>query len=104
MANVLLTEKCARACPYCFAKEYLKDSKENTLSWENLIYIADLFEASNEKHLSLLGGEPTLHPDFVDFVMYLIQRHFRVNIFTNGILSNEKLETATVSIPKNPTV
>jgi len=44
MANVLLTEKCVRACPYCFAKEYLKESKENMLSWENLIYIADLFE------------------------------------------------------------
>jgi molybdenum cofactor biosynthesis enzyme MoaA len=56
MANILLTEKCVRACPYCFAKEYLKESKENLLSWENLIYITDLFEISNEKHLSLLGG------------------------------------------------
>jgi len=102
MANVLLTEKCVRACPYCFAKEYLKESKENMLSWEDLIYIADLFEASNEKHLSLLGGEPTLHPDFVDFVMYLIQRDFSVNIFTNGILSNEKLETAKAYLLKIP--
>jgi len=93
MANLLLTEKCVRACPYCFAKEYIRESKESLLSWENLIYIADLFESSNEKHLSLLGGEPTLHPDFIDFVLYLHQRKFHVNVFTSGIISAQKLET-----------
>jgi len=94
MPNLLLTEKCIRACPYCFAKEYLKESKDNILSWENLIYVADLLEASNEKHLSLLGGEPTLHPDFVDFVLYLIERRVKVNVFTSGIMANNTLETA----------
>jgi cyclic pyranopterin phosphate synthase len=102
MANILLTEKCVRSCPYCFAKEYLKESKENMLSWENLIYIADLFEASNEKYLSLLGGEPTLHPDFVDFVLYLHQRQFHVNVFTSGIMSGKRLETAKAYLLKIP--
>ena len=92
--NVLLTERCVRACPYCFAKEYIKDSKDNLLSWENLIYIADFFEASDQKWLSLLGGEPTLHPDFVDFVLYLHQREFYTTVFTSGILSEKTLETA----------
>jgi cyclic pyranopterin phosphate synthase len=102
MANLLLTEKCVRACPYCFAKEYLKESKENLLSWENLIYIADLFETSNEKHLSLLGGEPTLHPDFIDFVLYLHERKFHVNVFTSGILSNKQLTAAKKYLLKLP--
>ncbi|MDR2971932.1 MAG: radical SAM protein [Bacteroidales bacterium] len=93
MANLLLTEKCVRACPYCFAKEYLKESKAKMLSWENLIYITDLFESSNEKKLSLLGGEPTLHPEFVDFVLYLNQRKFHVNVFTSGIMPAKKLNT-----------
>ena len=102
MANILLTEKCVRACPYCFAKEYLKESKENRLSWENLIYIADIFESSNEKQLSLLGGEPTLHPDFIDFVLYLVQRNFNVNVFTSGIIPNGKLKTAAEFLLKIP--
>lgn len=102
MANLLLTEKCVRACPYCFAKEYLSESKENTLSWENLIYITDLFEASSEKHLSLLGGEPTLHPHFIDFVCYLHQRNFHVNVFTSGILSNKTLDAAKQYLLKIP--
>ena len=102
MANILLTEKCVRACPYCFAKEYLKESKENLLSWENLIYMADLFESSHEKHLSLLGGEPTLHPNFIDFVMYLHQRKFHVNVFSNGIMSDKALEAAKEFLLKIP--
>jgi cyclic pyranopterin phosphate synthase len=102
MANLLLTEKCVRACPYCFAKEYLKESKENLLSWENLIYVTDLFESSNEKHLSLLGGEPTLHPQFIDFVLYLHQRKFHVNVFTSGIMSNKMLAEAKEFLLKLP--
>jgi cyclic pyranopterin phosphate synthase len=102
MANILLTEKCTRACPYCFAKEYLKESTENMLSWENLIYIADLFESSNEKHLSLLGGEPTMHPDFIDYLLYLYQRRFHVNVFTNGMMPNKILEVAKEFLLKIP--
>ena len=62
------------------------------LSWENLIYLADFIRASGEKCVSLLGGEPTLHPDFVDFVLYLIERNFDVTVFTNGILSDSRLD------------
>jgi hypothetical protein len=64
MPNILLTEN------------------NTCLSWENLIYIADLLEFSNEKKLSLLNGKHTLHPDFIHFFLYLQQRKFSVN-FTN---------------------
>ena len=57
-------------------------NRVSTLSWENLIYIADLFEFSNEKQLSLLDGEPSLHPHLIDFVAYLHQRNFHVDVFT----------------------
>lgn len=91
MANVLLTERCVRACPYCFAKKHMDNSELSELSWDNLIYIADFLEISNEQKISLLGGEPTLHPQFVDFTTYLLERNFHVNVFTSGIMSNEKL-------------
>ena len=90
MANILLTQQCVRSCPYCFAKKHMADSEpDDILTWENMMYIADLLEHSGEKRLSLLGGEPTLHPHFVDFVIYLIERRFHVNVFTSGILSEK---------------
>jgi MoaA/NifB/PqqE/SkfB family radical SAM enzyme len=93
MANILLTKKCVRSCPYCFAKEQMSDAADDVLSWDSLIYIADLHEKSNTRHLSLLGGEPTLHPDFISFVKYLVDREFHVNVFTSGIMSKNRLAT-----------
>ena len=93
MANILLTTKCNRSCPYCFAQREMAGSPAaERLSWENLIYLADLLQVSGERRVSLLGGEPSLHPDFVDFVLYLIERNIEVSVFTNGILSESTLE------------
>jgi hypothetical protein len=95
MPNVLLTQQCVRSCPYCFAKQHMSDSApEDVLSWEDLIYLADFFGAAGEYRVSLLGGEPALHPDFVDMVLYLLQRNFQVNVFTSGIMSDRKLDDA----------
>jgi len=43
-----------------------------------------------------LGGEPTLHPDFNEMICYLLERGFGINVFTNGIMSDEKLDEATM--------
>jgi len=102
MANVLLTERCVRNCPYCFAREHMDDSALTELSWDNLIYIADFLEISKEHKISLLGGEPTLHSHFVDFTTYLLERNFHVNVFTSGIMSKEKLKDLTLYLSKIP--
>ena len=93
MANVLLTETCVRSCPYCFAKQYMTDADvQDSLSWDNLIYIADFLEGSGERHISLLGGEPLLHPQIAEFIIYLNQRGFFVTVFTSGIMPDNKFE------------
>ncbi len=65
---------------------------QDALTWDNLIYIADFLQASGERHISLLGGEPLLHHDFADFVNYLSIRGFIVTVFTSGITSETRLE------------
>lgn len=90
MANVLLTQKCVRSCPYCFAKKHMNDSPpDDILTWENLIYIADFLQTSEEQSISLLGGEPFLHPQIIDYILYLISRGIRVTVFTSGIMSDD---------------
>ena len=92
MANILLTETCVRSCPYCFAKQYMADSSENDyISWDNLIYIADFLAASGENHVSLLGGEPLLHPQISNIIKYLNQRNLSVTVFTSGIMPIDRL-------------
>lgn len=93
MPNVLLTQKCVRSCPYCFAKKHMGDADPNDmLSWENLIYITDLIEIEGNKNISLLGGEPMLHPDFSDMLLYLLKRDFHITVFTSGITSAKTIK------------
>ena len=52
VANILLTERCVRACPYCFAKGQMnKLSGKDMISWEDFIHTVDLFEASREQQI-----------------------------------------------------
>jgi radical SAM protein with 4Fe4S-binding SPASM domain len=72
-----------------------ESSPSDTLSWENLIYLADFFERSGERAFRLLGGEPTLHPEFIGFVLYLLERRFDVTVFTSGIMKEPLLHQMT---------
>lgn len=93
MANILLTETCVRSCPYCFAKQYMSDADvQDSLSWDNLIYITDFLEEAGERHISLLGGEPLLHPEIASYIHYLNQRGFMVTVFTSGIMPENKFD------------
>jgi radical SAM protein with 4Fe4S-binding SPASM domain len=95
MPNILLTQRCVRSCPYCFAQRHMsKSAPEDVLSWENLIYLADFLEASGERRFSILGGEPSLHPDFNNILLYLLARNFDINVFTSGIMADRTLEEA----------
>lgn len=95
MPNVLLTQKCIRSCPYCFARKHMHDAPpEDILKWEDLIYIVDFFQGGGDKGLSLLGGEPFLHPNIVDYILYIISRGLHANVFTSGVVSERKLAEA----------
>ena len=87
MPNLLLTNKCNRACAYCFARDKVFDeTPQADLSFDNLIYVADFLERSGDKQLGILGGEPTMHPQFNLYLKYLVSRGFHLTVFTNGIV------------------
>jgi cyclic pyranopterin phosphate synthase len=76
--------------------------QDAVLSWDNAVYLADFLLASGERRVSLLGGEPSLHPDFVALTAYFAARGFNVTVFTSGILSSAKLaelKTQSAQLP-----
>jgi hypothetical protein len=75
---------------------------DENLTWENLIYVADFLISSNENHIALLGGEPTLHPLFVEFVLYLLERNFDITVFTSGVLEESVLKEAEAWLSHTP--
>ncbi len=97
MPNILLTQKCIRSCPYCFARKHMHDAPpKDILKWEDLIYIIDFFQSGGDNGISLLGGEPFLHPDIVDYILYIIDRGLHVTVFTSGVVG-EKIMSDAIS-------
>jgi hypothetical protein len=88
MATILLNSPGRRSRPQGCAGT----GDSQSLSWENLIYIADFLRASGQHRVSLGGGEPAGHPECVDFILYLLDRGFEVTLCTDGILSPPRLE------------
>lgn len=87
MANIMLTERCNLRCSYCFANEYVNhDPKEITI--ENFRKAISFIRGGGDCVVGLIGGEPTLHPQFRQILQELIRNdEIRgVSVFTNGIL------------------
>ena len=82
-----ITERCNLSCPTCFAGSSPQHSK--MMSMETFQERLDgLIEGG--KHgadmIQLSGGEPTVHPQLIEFVELLFSRGFRkVTINSNGI-------------------
>ena len=104
--NILITENCNRNCQFCFAKERVSKSKFDSvhsdaktddsdfryMSMERLESIMDMLEKAGEMQLRLLGGEPTLHPEFLKIVETAVSRGFGIQLFSNLIMSPETVD------------
>lgn len=86
MPNILLTDFCNRSCPYCFAKQQVELGTEQK-RWEMPIAEYDTILSYLRPGLdtvSLLGGEPTLHSDFMHLIRRACEQGFQIKLFSNG--------------------
>jgi radical SAM protein with 4Fe4S-binding SPASM domain len=65
----------------------MEETGGNVLSWEDYIYVLDYYHRNDVKSVSLLGGEPTLHPSAVEMMEYALRRNFEVRMFTSGVMT-----------------
>jgi MoaA/NifB/PqqE/SkfB family radical SAM enzyme len=86
MPNIILNSYCNRNCIYCFAKKK-NEGPYQQLSLDNLVTICDFLESSSHMNITVLGGEPTLHPEFLLFLEYMISRAFNITVFSNGMIT-----------------
>lgn len=87
MPNIMLTYGCNLKCPYCFANEFV-NKKSNYITEENFVKAIEFLTREDDTRIGLIGGEPTLHPKFKEFLEYLINNRkvVEATIYTNGIL------------------
>jgi len=88
MPNVMLTDYCNQNCSYCFAKKMMDEGKGN-ISTGNFLRAIEFIVKSGEKKIGLIGGEPTLHPDFLELLGYVLGKVKTTLLFTNGIIEKD---------------
>jgi len=97
MANLLITTDCQRKCEYCFAQE--NRGSGEFISWDNFMEAVS-FISTGPRAFNILGGEPTLHPDFDKMLAYLLEKDFMIQVFTNGMIDDKKLNDITSVLNK----
>lgn len=85
MANLYLTHKCRRGCPFCFARKVLRaaEDKSEILTLEEIERFITHYEGEFPE-LGLLGGEPFQYPYLVEAIELLRKHNIRIKIFTSA--------------------
>jgi radical SAM protein with 4Fe4S-binding SPASM domain len=78
-----LTRRCNLKCEHCFIDG--GEARENELPASEVYRLLDEFAAMGVWGVSFTGGEPTLHPEFSNFVNYARKINLLVGIATNGM-------------------
>lgn len=85
MANLYLTHKCKRGCPFCFARKVLKaaDDINEILTLEEIETFLNHFKGQVPS-VGLLGGEPFQYPELRKVIDLLKFHHVHAKIFTSA--------------------
>ena len=86
--NFIITSSCNKGCPYCFAShDRSQDEGEKNMSIETFKEYLD--KIGDRKAIKLLGGEPTQHPEFKQFVDEALKRNIDVTVISNFLFSDD---------------
>ncbi|KKL79635.1 hypothetical protein LCGC14_2012860, partial [marine sediment metagenome] len=79
-----ITEKCQLRCGHCYMGNRLKNN--TSMPTEKVFSTLQLWRKMGGSKLSILGGEPTMHEDFVDICRYAKHLGYeKVILNTNGL-------------------
>lgn len=93
MPNIALTTYCNLHCPYCFADTMIQTKEIKNISLDTFKKICKWVlkdkPAETIGHIGLIGGEPTLHPQFKEILSIVDDIFLKENcagvLFTNGV-------------------
>lgn len=84
-----ITRYCNLRCPACFIKAGEDGSH---IPKKAAMEIAEFMGENGLLEARLTGGEPTLHPNFLDIVHKFQEKDIYVSIATNGIMNQKTLD------------
>ena len=76
-----ITDACTSHCPYCYACAGVNNSQ--FADSEKLYQIIDILSSYGIERISLLGGDPVLHPNIMDIAKKAFYSGIHVGIMSN---------------------
>lgn len=95
MANQIITNYCNADCAFCFAadsRSRLLQSGSRQMDESEVRKWLDFTMKAGITELRLLGGEPTIHPNFADFVKVGREAGCTILVFSNGVMPDPARE------------
>ncbi|GBR73265.1 molybdenum cofactor biosynthesis protein A [Candidatus Termititenax aidoneus] len=91
--NIILTTRCNKNCSFCFANKVMREKPAEDMTLANFSGLVELACRDNPRPqgLKLLGGEPTMHPQFVEILDFLTARQIQVSLISNLLYEDEKV-------------
>ncbi len=92
--RLAVTDRCNLRCFYCMPEEGIHFlPKEQLLTYEEMIRLADIFSSMGVDKIRITGGEPFVRKNLIDFLDTLAKNKQinKLSITTNGILTRPYL-------------
>jgi MoaA/NifB/PqqE/SkfB family radical SAM enzyme len=93
-----LLSLCNLHCKHCFYMASSKFRSSDFLSKKDVFKLIDKFIENDISKLVLTGGEPTLHPSFVEISKYAMSKTLKVSLCTNGLIPDRNLENKIIAL------
>ncbi len=89
---LILTSKCNMRCRHCYGKygDNITSHELTGAEWEKVF--VDL-EKNDIFFLNISGGEPTVHPDFIEIINSLIRHKIYFILTTNAVFNKNILDS-----------
>jgi MoaA/NifB/PqqE/SkfB family radical SAM enzyme len=100
--DVYIATHCNRRCTYCFlTSDFLASGKR--MSLDSFSDVVSWSQRNGVNEITLLGGEPSLHPAFAEMASLASDRGLNVRVVTNGARRFRDLLAAGAVGPHNLT-
>ena len=84
-----LTDNCNLECNYCYGE--FKRGKGNFFGIEDIKVLFDDLEKIGVLVVELTGGEPLLHPNFIEILKIALNKFETITVLSNGVLFNDEV-------------
>lgn len=97
----MINSGCNLSCPFCFADGIVNKGqlKVKEMTEDDFKFILNFLKEKTDT-ITLMGGEPTIHKYFFDFMKKTLNEGFNVMLLTNGTW-NDKVLNFLMKLPQN---